>query len=280
MGKQTLASRDTELRPQRGHNVHLTLVIDQKYLLSAAFDPAHRIPVHRPVARARLWRVLAPHQTIGAVLHSVEATVTVVVHITVKQVSVVAVLLCHAELCHASFPVAAVLRLALIVQATSLDQLLLAAAVHLVLPVALAFLLVEHEAVAAPLRVVGGRLTLMEYIAVHRVRVVAVRLRLAKVLLDSLPHVVRLAEALHINCPVALLFGCVVAQIVLAREDYVLAVLAHKIAVAVHVVRVLAVHFVRAERGRRVPDVVLQEIAGGTLGCIAPVAVLLRLVPD
>ncbi len=115
MGKQTLASRDTELRPQRGHNVHLTLVIDQKYLLSAAFDPAHRIPVHRPVARARLWRVLAPHQTIGAVLHSVEATVTVVVHITVKQVSVVAVLLCHAELCHASFPVAAVLRLALIV---------------------------------------------------------------------------------------------------------------------------------------------------------------------
>ena len=73
----------------------------------------------------------------------------------------------------------------------------------------------------------------------------------------------------------------VVSQIVLAREDDVLAVLAHVVAVAVRVVCVLAVGLVAAEGGLGVDVVVVaQHAADSALGRVAPVAVLLRVVPD
>ena len=87
----------------------------------------------------------------------------------------------------------------------------------------------------------------MENITIDRVRIVSVWLVLAEALLDALPHVVLFAEAVNIRRPIALLLGSIVSQVILTCEDDVLAVLAHVVAVAVKLVRVLSVWFVRAE---------------------------------
>jgi hypothetical protein len=127
------------------------------------------------------------------------------------------------------------------------DKFFFSFTIDLILPVALALVLVEHESIAASFRVVSGRLTLMEYVTIDRVRIVAIGLVLAEALLDTLPHVVLLAKTVHIHRPVALLLRCVVTQIVLTREYDVLAILTHVVSVTVQIVRVFAVWFVRAE---------------------------------
>ncbi len=56
------------------------------------------------------------------------------------------------------------------------DEFFTALALDLVLPVALALDLVEHQSVAALFRVVRGGLALMEYVTIDRVGVVSVGL--------------------------------------------------------------------------------------------------------
>jgi hypothetical protein len=150
----------------------------------------------------------------------------------------------------------------------------------LVFPIALALLFVEHKSIAASFWVISGCLTLVKYVTIDGIGIITIGLVLAKVLFDALPHVILFAKAVHVYCPITFLFGCVVSQIVLTRENDVFSILAHIVSITMHFVRILAVWFVCAKVLLFQISRISENIASGTLCRIAPITVFLGLVPN